>query len=146
MDGPIIWWQTRRRRNELRGGSYAFRKNILTANTLAVSHHYAIQYEYEIAYLCMPNGRKVVIGDFYGDPQAAVIAADETWCAIGGCGLIVYRIAEPFEEYVPGKSAGQYLEFHRSAPDVWWVTEMKQSGAFALELRMDGGAIRTVSF
>lgn len=116
----------------------------MTRQTLATSHNYTIEHEYELAYLCTPDGRKVVVGDFYGDPQAALIDADENWCAIGGCGLIIYRLTEPFDEYACGKPSKQYREFHREPPGVCWIEELKQLGAREIELKLDSGAIQVM--
>ena len=67
---------------------------------LAQSNKYIISYEYETVFLkFIDKDRKIIIGDFYGDPKTAFISSDESYCVIGGRGLIVYFLNEPFIEY-----------------------------------------------
>ena len=117
----------------------------MAPNILATSNNYSIEHEYELAYLRLPDGRKIVVGDFYGDPQAALLDADENWCAIGGCGLIIYRLAEPFDEYAYGKPSRQYWEFNREPPSVFWIEELTQLNAHQIELRLDSGAVQVIT-
>ena len=113
---------------------------------LAESKNYSVWHEYEAVLLLIRDGRKIVIGDFYGDPEVAIIDAAEKWCAVGGCGLIVYWFKEPFVEYRYGVSSPQYLEFNRHRPDIWWVENLKQLGPFDLEIQVAGGATHNISF
>ena len=85
-------------------------------NTLAESSKYKIEYEYETVFLIHSAGQ-TVIGDFYGDPVAAVIDNDERWCAIVGCGLILYYLIPPFKPYEYDCMTKQWVEFHRIPPD-----------------------------
>ncbi|MFT8349133.1 hypothetical protein [Clostridium saccharoperbutylacetonicum] len=65
---------------------------------LAERWNYLITYEYETVYLYIKNSnKKIVIGDFYGDSEVAIISRDESYCAIGGCGLIIYYLNELFK-------------------------------------------------
>lgn len=41
----------------------------------------------------------VIIGDIYGDVDIALISPDEKYCVMAGCGIIVYYLKEPFENY-----------------------------------------------
>ncbi len=66
------------------------------------------------------TGRSLVaaiqIGDFYGDPFAACIDADETWCVVVGLGFIAYRLGAPWTEYrYQAPKNDQYWEFGRSS-------------------------------
>jgi len=63
---------------------------------LASSSRYQISHEYETVWLDIAGRDRTVIGDFYGDPTVALIDSAEAWCAVGGAGLIVYFLEEPF--------------------------------------------------
>jgi len=55
-----------------------------TEHILARSEHYTVSHEYETVFLDHPSGPRVVIGDFYGDPQAAIIDfAEPSTCLYG---------------------------------------------------------------
>lgn len=118
----------------------------MTNNILAESSNYRIEHAYEAVYLCIPDGKRVLIGDFYGDPEVALIDADEKWCVVGGCGLIIYAIIAPFDEYECEKRSSQYVEIKRQPPDVWWVREIRQLSDFEIELTFEDATPRTVSF
>ncbi len=118
----------------------------MTTQTLSVSKNYSIEHEYEVVYLRTPDGRRIVVGDFYGDPEAALIDCNEKWCVIGGQGLIVYSLREPFCEYGLGIKNNQFQEFNREAPNIWWITEIIQLGSYEIEVRLDDGSTRTISF
>jgi hypothetical protein len=92
-----------------------------TENILARSSHYTVSHEYEVVLLDRPSGPAVVIGDFYGDPVAAIIDAEENWAIVVGCGILLYRLREPFTPYEYDKRCDQWWEAHRSPPDVWWI-------------------------
>ncbi len=48
-------------------------------NLLAESEHYMVYGEYEnVMMIIKASQKKILIGDFYGNPQGAVIAEDET--------------------------------------------------------------------
>jgi hypothetical protein len=56
----------------------------------------------------------IEIGDFYGDPEAACIDADESWCVVVGLGFIAYRLGPPWTEYrYQAPKNDQYWEFGR---------------------------------
>jgi hypothetical protein len=62
----------------------------------------------------IPGG--IEIGDFYGDPVAACVDADETWCVVVGLGFIAYRLGEPWISYrYQASKNDQYWEFGRSS-------------------------------
>ena len=115
-------------------------------NKLATSNNYSIEHEYEIVYLVKNDGQKIIIGDFYGDPNVAIIDSSEKWCAIGGCGLIVYWLKAPFDEYRYDTDSSQYFEFARNKPDILWVEKLKQTGLFNLEILTESGETLNKSF
>jgi hypothetical protein len=93
-------------------------------NDLTQSKTYRVFHEYEVVFLNRPHGSEVVIGDFYGDPSCADISPCETWCAIGGAGIIVYFLKEPFEPYRYDYSTDQWVEFGREKDDFWWIESL----------------------
>ena len=93
---------------------------------LARSKQYSISNEYEVVYLHRPDGQKIVIGDFYGDPAAAIIDWEEKWCVTVGCGLILYWLKEPFRPYEYDRNTVQWSEIYRSPPDEWWIEAVYQ--------------------
>lgn len=105
-------------------------------NTLAESVKYKIEYEYETVFLLHPAGQ-TVIGDFYGDPVAAIIDKDERWCAIVGCGLILYYLKPPFKPYEYDCKTKQWVEFHRTPPDNWWIDNVNQKDKNEIEFVVD---------
>jgi hypothetical protein len=86
---------------------------------LAQSTNFLIHYEYETVYLTFKNSNQqdVIIGDFYGDPHTAYIADDESYCAVGGYGLIIYYLAPPFNPYFNGAKNKNWKELYREKED-----------------------------
>lgn len=84
-----------------------------------------------------PNGKEVVIGDLYGDPNCAVISSDENWCAIGGAGLIVYYLKIPFEPYQYNHQTYQWIEFGRNRDDIWWIESLNEISETQLKFTTD---------
>ena len=97
------------------------------SHILARSEHFAVSYDQEIAYLEPTDGRRVVIGDFYGNPKSAVIDWEEKWVVVVGCGLILYWLREPFRACASPTHLAQCREFHRLAPDAWWIEAVYQT-------------------
>lgn len=97
-----------------------------TEHLLAKSRHYTISHEFETVLLERPGGARLVIGDFYGDPESAIIDWNEKWAIVVGCGLILYRLREPFLPYESNKTTEQWWEAHRLPPDVWWIEHVYQ--------------------
>ncbi len=46
---------------------------------------------------------------FLWKPNAGIIDKNEKYCVTVGCGIIVYRLSEPFEEYMYDKDAMQWM-------------------------------------
>lgn len=96
---------------------------------LAESKKYVINYEYEKVFLDVKDDhRRVLIGEFYGDPYIAIIAENEKYCAIGGEGVIVYYLEEPFNEYKSDDVlSDQYMIWGRgNSENTIWVESIKQ--------------------
>jgi hypothetical protein len=103
---------------------------------LAQSTNFLIHHEYETVYLTFKNSQAqdVVIGDFYGDPHTAYIADDESYCAVGGYGLIIYYLAPPFNPYFNGIKNKNWKELYREKADTYWI-ETIYSMDFQQEIR-----------
>lgn len=86
---------------------------------LTESIHYEIYGEYELVVLKIKHStREVIIGDFYGDVEKVIISPDEQYCIMAGCGIIVYSLKEPLEQYEYEKNTNQWREWCRDG-DVW---------------------------
>lgn len=76
----------------------------------------------------MTDGTEIVIGDFYGDAVAAVIDTAEEWCAIVGCGAIIYWLRAPFDAYEYDKTSTNWTEWHREGAGATWFDSVLQIG------------------
>jgi len=96
---------------------------------LAESKNYKIVSEYEYITLHFKNAfnTTVYVGDFYGDPDCAIISKDEKYIVIGGCGLIIYFLKKPFVAFGSFSNENQYSEFFRETSDCWWISELAQN-------------------
>lgn len=93
---------------------------------LAESKNFVVINEYEKVFLNFKSrNRKIYIGDFYGDPQAAAISKNESFCVMIGCGLVIYYLHEPFEEYSYNVSTKQWKELFRESGEEWWIEEVE---------------------
>lgn len=88
----------------------------------------------------------MIIGDFYGDPEVALIDAEERWCAVAGCGLIIYFLKNPYTPYQYDQHTEQYFEAGRTQADLWWVTAIEQTGPFSIRVSCDNGVQHQLSF
>ena len=96
---------------------------------LAESENYKVTSEYEYATLHFKNRlfcNSVYIGDFYGDPDCSIISRDEKYLVVAGCGLIIYKLKEPFKEY-SNQNSNQYSEFFREPENHWWINGLHQA-------------------
>lgn len=60
---------------------------------LAESSHYRITSEFETVFLeDTINRTKIVIGEFYGDPEGAFIDRSERFAVVYGCSLLVHPL------------------------------------------------------
>lgn len=88
---------------------------------LARSQNYVISHEYEEVFLHGVGQEPIIISDFYGDPECALIDWDERWCIVAGCGLILYYLHAPFQPYQYDTATTQWVEWGRTPSDVLWV-------------------------
>ena len=57
---------------------------------LTESKNYIVFYEFESVILKIKKSKKeILIGDFYGEPQMALISEKEDFYAMCGCGIII---------------------------------------------------------
>ena len=99
---------------------------------LAESRQYLITSEYESVFLNFKDGspNKVLIGDFYGDPNSAIITENEEYGIIIGAGIIIYALTQPFKEYsYKKKTQNQYKEYFREKENMKWLKAVKQKNS-----------------
>ncbi len=96
---------------------------------LAESKNYKVISEFEMVSLIFKakDREPVYIGDFYGNPDSAIISNDERFVAIAGCGLIIYNLHEPFDDYFGVANTNQYFVLNNSEPNIWWTSNLHQS-------------------
>ena len=93
------------RKNVVKNGQMLDMKlySILRESTLKLlceNEFYTITSEYEVTILFdKTTENSTVIGDHYGDPQAAIISEDNKFCVSVGCGAIIYYLKPPFDDY-----------------------------------------------
>ena len=96
------------------------------------NEHYKIISEYEVVTLVNKvNENHTIIGDFYGDPAAAIISDDCKFCVVVGCGVIIYYIMPPFADYSYKTKNTQWLEFMRDG-DLWFDSVIQTDSAHIL--------------
>lgn len=101
---------------------------------LCETEHYWVEAHDESVVLSGPGvPDNLIIGDFYGNPREAMIDAEERWCVMVGCGLIVYRLGDPWTPYrysrppdgqVPMSlihRGEQWWEYGREREDAVWL-------------------------
>ncbi len=110
---------------------------------LTESKNYIVFFEFETVILKIKeSGKEILIGDFYGEPQIAVISDDERFCAMCGCGVIIYYLQPPFIEYEYHKQTSQWKEWGRTKPDEdIWVENIRCINNFILEIETEFGKI-----
>ncbi len=110
-------------------------------STIAESENYAVVRECEDCYLMFKNmsRRSVSIGDFYGDAQFALIDKNERFVVMGGCGIIIYFLHDPWDLYSYNKKTDQWLELGRGESDMYYDA-VKQISDTVIEITdADGG-------
>lgn len=112
-------------------------------NVLAESENYRVYNEYENVILHIKeSNKKIQIGDFYGNPQMALISEDETVCVMCGCGVIIYYLKEPFREYEYHTQTKQWREWGRnSAGAEIWVESIRYIDNKTIEIIAESGDI-----
>ena len=109
----------------------------MSRQLLARSARYTVEHVYEHAKVMAADGRQASLGEFYGDPAVALIDGLEQWCAVAGEGLVLCRLGQPF---------GQCMEYYRQPGEVRWITDLRQTGPFALEWRGEDGVWSVLDF
>lgn len=97
---------------------------------LAESENYKVTSEYESVSLHFKKRlmkKPLFIGDFFGDPECAMISRDEKYVVMAGCGLIIYKLQEPFAPYGENDIPGQFFEFFRDPSNNWWINGLHQT-------------------
>lgn len=117
---------------------YILLVTIMHRHTLAQSVHYRVEHEFEVVSLQdSRKGRWTVIGDFYGDPDAAIIDQQEQWVVMVGYGLIIYYLREPFLPYKYDLHNNQWVEMFRNPKDIWWIEAVHQVSEDEVKLSVD---------
>jgi len=101
----------------------------MSARELARSASYTVVHEYESASVRSSAGWQLQVGEFYGDPQVALIDTNARWCAVAGEGLIVCELGPQ----------GRCTTYFREPGSVLWITELRQVAADGLEARGEDG-------
>ena len=109
----------------------------MSRRELARSAEYIVQQEYEQASVKAADGRLASLGEFYGDPAVALIDINEQWCAVAGEGLVLCRLEQAF---------GQCAGYFRQSGETAWITDLRQTGPFALEWQGEDGAWSVLDF
>lgn len=104
---------------------------------LAESERYLVKRQNEEAQLLFKQESRhsVCVGDHYGDVTCAAISPDEKWCVTGGAGLIIYRLAEPFESYTYDKDTLQWVEFGRGPDQVNYIERIQSISNLDVQVR-----------
>ncbi len=115
-------------------------------NKLTETQHYIIYKEYESVILeIKKNHRMVQIGDFYGDAWMAAISEDESFCAMCGCGVIIYYLREPFKEYEYHTQTEQWKEWGRNKEGAEiWVDSVRCISHNIIEIITEDGDINKI--
>ncbi|KAB8037345.1 hypothetical protein [Janthinobacterium aquaticum] len=101
----------------------------MSARELARSASITVTHDYESASVHSSAGWQLHVGEFYGDPQVALIDANARWCAVAGEGLIVCELAPQ----------GRCTAYFREPGNALWITELRQEAAWVLEARGEDG-------
>ena len=109
----------------------------MSQKELARSAAYIVTHDYECATVTAADGRRQELGEFYGDPAAALIDIHEQWCAVAGEGLVLCRLGPAF---------GQCVQYFRQPGEVRWITALRQTGPFALQWQGEDGAWSALAF
>jgi hypothetical protein len=68
---------------------------------------------------------QVVVGDHYGDVMGAAVDDAERWCVTVGCGVIVYKLADPWQEYNYDLVTDQWWEMYREPEDMLLTRDVR---------------------
>lgn len=97
---------------------------------LAESEHYKVTSQFEEVTLHFKGRiwkKPICLGDFYGEPDCCIISGNEQYLVVAGCGLLVYRLVAPFDEYGSAADPYQYAEFFKEPPHPWDISGLHQA-------------------
>lgn len=108
-------------------------------NKLFESKNYIISHIYERVFLIFKNNNKsILIGEFYGDPTTAIISKNEDFCVVGGEGIIVYFINDPYIEYYKDKySLTKWIEWGRENKKTVWIEKVEEIEDNIIQLSLE---------
>ena len=111
---------------------------------LAESEHYIVVSEYEDCYLMFKDRSRgsVSVGTFYGDAEFALIDRNERFVVTGGCGIVIYFLREPWEDYSVDKQTDQWIELGIGDTDIYYDA-VRQISDTAIEITDADGNIST---
>ncbi len=115
---------------------------------LAESKRYIIFNEYEQVFLQVKLTSKLIrIGEFYGDPDIAIISNNELFCVVGGEGIIIYYLKEPFEEYSAStENLKQWKSWGRDIEkETIWVNNITQEDSQHISVELENGEKTIIS-
>lgn len=107
---------------------------------MSITPHITVDHEFETVWAYVPGvAGRPVIGDFYGEPRGAAIDDAERWCVMVGCGVIVYKLTGPWQEYNYDLVTDQWWEAYRGPDDILWMAGSRHVGGalFSCEVRRD---------
>lgn len=118
-----------------------------TGCIIAESKNYIIKGTYEDASLIRKSdGSRIAwVGDFYGNPADGIIDKNERYCVTVGCGVIVYKLREPFEDYMYDTVTDQWYEFGRGPENTEWIEEVDQISDNEVEITDEEGNSRIIT-
>ena len=107
---------------------------------IAESEHYRVVSVYEECRLEFKTEDRpyVRIGDFYGDAEFALIDRNEKFVVTGGCGVVIYRLQEPFDDFTSKKKPDQAILMGFDEPIYYDSVEQISDNAVKL-IDADGG-------
>lgn len=115
-------------------------------HVLAENSNYLIYKNYEDVTLRDKNtNRETLIGDFYGEADMAVISEDETFCAMCGCGVIIYFMKEPFQQYEYYVATDQWKDWGRNSAEAdVWLDHIRCINNDTIEVTEENGSVHII--
>lgn len=82
---------------------------------LAETKNIKVTGDFEVVTLDSKDESDLVIGDFWGDPEGAIIDWNERWIAMYGCGIIIYKLGGLNTPYSYNTPCDQWIELFRDS-------------------------------
>jgi hypothetical protein len=123
-------------------------KEIVAMKQMAESNNYIILNEYEKVFLKLKyTSQLILIGEFYGDPDVALISDNEKYCVVGGEGVIIYYLRSPFEEFsTKHKESRQWKTWGRDTnEETMWVSEINQIDNEHIRIKLENSKTTLLS-